>query len=303
MNQEINMKLDSIYKTYLNASSKEKEVIKYKFFEEANNYFEVVLAYIFLNEIFNFSYDFSYISIPKRTKLYRIRSYDEKVDFSNKSEWQAPPKQFRKQGRMNTVSKEALYLGSSEEICLKETNIKKSQKYVLGEYEVLEDIKVGGFYGANFNPKVTDCHRKIGMILNAFLIAPIRSDKNDDIFEFLDKFYCNFSMSDLKDPDDIEIYQAIKLPLKFAKIPYFNNCYYDLTNTICEILRKQYSSVIQYSSCYKPFDTNQLLFNDYNLVLYNPGIQNLRFVNYKIKICNDNPNTLEIIKSIVKLER
>ena len=237
MNQDTKRKLDLFYYSYLMVNNNDKEILKYKFFEEANDYYEVVLAYLLLNYQYNIRYNYGYINVPAGTLLYRIRNYKEDVDYSNISEWQAPPIKFRGQGRMNKMSEEALYLASSEELCLKETNIKKGQKYVIGLYVVTEDIKVGGFNGTNLNPKLTDIHRKIGMILNAFLIAPKRNSKNKDIFDFLESYYKDLI---LNDPDDIDEFDAIKLPLKFALIPYYNDCYYDITNSICEILQQQY---------------------------------------------------------------
>ena len=49
------------------------------------------------------------------------------------------------ENRANKSGEPALYLGTTENICILETHIRKNEKYVLGEYEVTEDIILGGF--------------------------------------------------------------------------------------------------------------------------------------------------------------
>ena len=51
-----------------------------------------------------------------------------------------------------------------------------------------------------------------GVILNAYLIAPSRSDKNKELFEFLDDYYKGYTLDDLQ----MEEAKKLDLPLKFG---------------------------------------------------------------------------------------
>ena len=115
------------------------------------------------------TYNFGNTILSKGTKLYRIRKYKDNIDFSNSKEWEPYPK--KQQNRCNNNGETALYLGSNETICLLETHIKQNEKYVLGEYEVISDIKIGGFLYSNKN----DSEWKIlaGNLFTAFLSSRI----------------------------------------------------------------------------------------------------------------------------------
>lgn len=63
---------------------------------------------------------------------------------------------------------------------------KKDEKYALGVYEAIDDIEVGGYLSYDLN---NELHNRAGMILNAFLIAPSRSARNEELFSYLDSHY------------------------------------------------------------------------------------------------------------------
>ena len=102
------------YNNSLNSGCVEDiEKAKYKLLWESSNFFELVVNYIALDKC-GVKYDFGKTIITKGTKLYRIRSYETDTDFSNPSQWKAPP--HKPQNRANIEGQEALYLGSTENL-------------------------------------------------------------------------------------------------------------------------------------------------------------------------------------------
>lgn len=122
---------------------------------------------------YGFQYDFGYTVISKGTILYRIRKYNKNIDFTDKKEWRPAP--HKPQNRCNYAGETALYLGSTETVCLLETDIKQGETFVIGKYKVIEDIPVGGFIYVR--PDESNLKGIAGMLLNAFLIAPSRNEK------------------------------------------------------------------------------------------------------------------------------
>lgn len=285
------------YSNYLDALNKKDETntecLKYKLLWTASNFFEVVISYIGAYDL-GIKYDFGRVKISKGTRLYRIRRYEKNTDFSNHQQWSPPPS--KPCNRANYQGQEALYLASSEEICILETHIQNNEKYVLGTYEVLEDITVGGFYGRKHK-----LHDLAATVLNAFLIAPSRNEYNKDIFDFLDKKFTGFTVDDLSYMKRLEQGNDLILPLHFA-VTNKGNEYYKLTNQICKIVSEQYPEGIRYSSCYMPLDTVGLLFNVFNVVLYRDGISKIKFLNYEIKTKTSPINSLDILKRIAEQE-
>lgn len=251
---------------------------KYNLLWEVSSLVELIPNYIFLDSI-GISFDFGSSKIKKGTKLYRIRNFKEGTDFSNPKEWAPSPN--KSQGRINAQGEEALYLGSSEMLCVLETHHQYPEQYVLGEYECTEDITVGGFLSFDNN---NNLHNLAGTVLNAFLIAPSRCDKNKDLFGYLEQKLGSVQIDDLCSIKDnvLEAEEEIKLPYKFAVLNQGENLH-NITNEICSIIKKQYPEGIRYSSCYLPAETPGILCSDYNLALYSEGIKKLDFIGFSIK--------------------
>lgn len=285
------------YAKYLNSLNNgckdDIEKAKYNLLFEASNFLEIIVNYITLYK-FGLKYDFGKRIIPKGTALYRIRCYETNTDFSNLNQWQAPP--HRPQNRANIKGQEALYLGSTETICLLETHIKKNDMYALGIYEVAEDIEVGGYLSYNLNNIL---HNMAGMILNAFLIAPSRSQRNKELFSYLDSKYGRISINDLTDINELNRNGGLELSVKFGVLNQLEK-YYNLTNQLCTILSKDTPDGIKYSSCYLPIETVGIECSDFNIVLYNKGISKIKFVEHKIKTNVLDFDYIDFLKILIK---
>ncbi|MBO3424406.1 hypothetical protein [Clostridium perfringens] len=281
--------LSRYFNTLNGGCNSEIEKSKYDLLLEASNFFELIGNYITLSK-HDITFEYGKSVIPKGTKLYRIREYNSKTDFSNPSEWKAPPN--RPQNRANCQGQETLYLGSTENICLLETHIKKNEKYVLGVYEVVKDIQVGGYFSFD---KGNLLHNYSGTILNSFLIAPTRSERNRELFSYLDSHYSSLSLDDFKNMNELKN-NSLELPIKFG---VFNKRdeYYNLTNKICDILSKSNPNGIRYSSCYIPLETIGIACSDYNIALYHDGISKIKFINYEIKTNINDFTGADILKN------
>jgi len=270
-----------------NGDKKEISKEKYNVLWTIENLFELIVNYVFLDRI-GFSFDFGSSTIKKGTKLFRIRDFKDEIDFSNPIEWEPSP--YRNQGRINQKGKEVLYLGSSEMICVLETHQHYPKKYALGEFICTEDITVGGFLSFDFNNHL---HTLAATVLNAFLIAPARGEKNQALFDYLEKRFGTVTVDDISSLKQclMDAKEEIKLPYKFALLNQ-NEEYYNLTNELCAIIEKQYPEGIRYSSCYIPAETPGIECSEYNLALYSEGIRKVKFTDYSIKTIDcTNPET------------
>lgn len=256
------------------------------------NYVSVISNYVaFSKEGIELKYGSNKIS--KGTQLYRIRYFDNNIDFSDISQWNPNPK--RTENRANIQGEEALYLSNDEFLCRLETHLKPNQKYVVGTYECIEDIEVGGFITPLSD---NEMYRLIGMVLNAFLIAPSRSDKNQDLFHYLDNKYGQLDL------DDFSIYDISTMDLQFKYgVLNKNNMYYKLTNMICNTIKKNYPDGIRYSSCYMPFDTIGVECSIYNVVLYSTGIKKIKFKKQEIKINDFNYNETDVVRTLLESDK
>lgn len=267
-------------------NEKRIEKAKYKALLDCTNLFELVSNYIFLDKL-GINFDFGTDIVKAGTKFYRVRKFEENVNFADVAQWTAPP--LRPQNRANKLGQEALYLGSTESICIIEAHIKKGQKYAVATYECVEDIHLGGFF--TFRKKYAE-HNVAGIVLNAFLIAPSRNKKNRIIFDFLDSKYKSVEIDNFTDWKN-----SFDLPFKFAVLNKRDE-YYSLTNEVCDILQKQNKEGIRYSSCYIPAETLGISCSDYNVVLYNEGIKKIKFISSEIKINEQKFTDLDIIKIV-----
>ncbi|WP_195954753.1 RES family NAD+ phosphorylase [Clostridium tertium] len=266
---------------------------KYNLLWEASNLFEIVVNYITLYK-YGVKYDFGKSIIPKGTKLYRIRCYETDTDFSNPSQWEAPP--HKPQNRANIKGQEALYLGSTERICMLEAHIKKGDKYALGIYEVEEDIEVGGYLTYDSNNIL---HNWAGTVLNAFLIAPSRSQRNKELFSYLDSYYGVLKLDDFANTNELNENGGLQLPIKFGVLNQLEQ-YYNITNQLCNILSEDIPDGIRYSSCYIPLETVGIECSDFNIVLYREGISKVKLIDHKIKTNIFNFDYTDLLKVIMK---
>lgn len=283
-------KVNKLIEAIKNNDSPKIEKAKYEVLCDCANLFDLVTNYMALIQ-FGVNFDFGSSVIKKGTKLYRIRRFNSETDFSDPSQWTAPP--LKPQNRANREGQEALYLGSTELICLCETHIRTGEKYALATYECTDDIEVGGFclYKRDLY------HYIAGITLNACLIAPSRNEINKELFEYLDSFY-----GDLQ-PDDIKDWKVnFDLPLQFAVLNKRNQ-YYEITNCITDILRKQTPCGIRYSSCYLPLETLGIVCSDYNVVLYEKGISKIKFLRADIKTNEQKISDVDSIKLVCEISK
>ena len=259
---------------------------KYENLFYGSSLLDVVINYTFLTNI-GVEFDFGGHVLEKGTRLYRIRRFEKGIDFDDPRQWSYPPTM--PGNRANRPGVPTLYLGTTETVCLLETHISKAEKYVLGEYEVLEDIALGGFWDCEDFQKVS--WFLAGVILNAYLIAPSRGDKNRDLFAYLDQKYSGFSL------DDLQIGEATKLdlPLKFAVLNKKEQ-FYDTTNRLVDCLKKKHPEGIGYSSCYIPAATIGIICSDYNIALYEPAFPKIRFLKSSVKENASDITGTEVIK-------
>lgn len=271
---------------------KQIDKLKYDNLFYGSSLLTIISNYIFLSDI-GIDFNFGYQIIKKGTRLYRIRRFDKNVDFSDSKQWSYPPSM--PENRANKKGEAALYLGTTEDVCILETHLNKGEKYVLAEYEVVNDIKVGGFL---------DCEdyksaRKYlaGVILNAYLIAPSRSDKNKELFEYLDSRYKDFTL------DDLQMSEAKKLdlPLKFGFLNKREE-FYKTTNRLLEPIKRKYPCGLSYSSCFIPAATIGIVCSDSNIALYKEGMKKVKFIKHIIKTNGLNHSGLDILKILIDEE-
>lgn len=253
----------------------------------------VLCKYIAQSE-FGFTYDFGSTIIPKGTKLYRIRQYSKDTDFLNPSEWLPSPN--KPQNRCNRAGESALYLGSTELICLLEMHIERGKQYALAEYEVTKDIEVGGFLYVN--PNESKWKILAAMLFNAFLIAPSRNEINKELFEILDNYfddtdYSKIGLLTLTTPDD-----EMRLPWRLGRINQRDK-YYFITNKMCEILKQKTPNGIRYSSCFIPMETVGIECSEYNICLYESGMKDVKFTNATIKTNINEFNSVDFVNLLL----
>lgn len=271
----------------------QKTIDKYEELLNSPNIFCLLYKYI-INSTLGVEYDFGYTIISKGTILYRIRKYDNNTDFSLIKEWNPPP--MKKQNRCNQDGECALYLGSSEYICLLETNIGLNEKYVIGKYKVIKDIKVGSFI--YIKPNDNPAKIKTGMILNMFLISLSRNNPNKDLFEFIDDTYKNKKIEN----EDVFKSNNFCIPYRISSLNQSYD-YYKITNQLCLILKKRTPKGIRYSSCYIPLETIGIECSEYNLVLYEEGIKDVEFIDFEIKENKSNLTQKDVVKTLIEVSK
>ena len=283
----------NLIEAYFKNDKKSLNELKYSYLFYGTNLLSVVTNYISLKRTLNINFDFGECKLKKGTRLFRIRKFEKDVDYCNVNQWSYNPKMT--ENRANNQGEAALYLGTTENICAIETHINKGEKYVVGEYEVTEDIKLGGFL--DFEDKKNKKSFLTGVILNAFLIAPSRNEKNDKLFEYLDDYYKNVQ------PDDLQVKNAVDvdLPFKFAVMNKRNE-YYKITNQLLNSLKQKYKDGIIYSSSYVPISSIQIRCSDMNVVLYKTGIDKIKFIKSQIKINTRAYNGNDLVKTLIEIK-
>lgn len=265
----------------------------YKDLFDSSDILNALCKYIANSEC-GIQYDFGNTVLKKGTKLYRVRRYSDEVDFANLTEWNPPPA--KPQNRCNRVGETALYLGSDENICLLETYITKGEKYVLGEYEILNDIKVGGYTNVGLNE--SEWKVLASILLNDFLIAPSRNEHNKALFDIIDSNFSDTDFSKIKLSTLTSAKEELKLSWRIGSINKGEK-YYETTNRMCSILKKQNSNGIRYSSCFVPIETVGIECSAYNICLYESALKNIKYVNYSIKVNNSDLASESIAKIIL----
>lgn len=270
-----------------------KEIIDiYKDLLDAPDILSMLCKYIANSEC-GLQYDFGNTILKKGTKLYRIRKYSEKIDFTNPAEWNPAPT--KHQNRCNRKGETALYLGSDENICLLETHITKGEKYALGEYEILNDIKIGGYTYVKQNE--SEWKKLIGILFNDFLIAPIRNENNKALFDIIDAHFSDTDFSNIKLSTLTIPKEEFKLSWRIGHINKKNK-YYEITNKMCSILKEQNPNGIRYSSCYFPMETIEIECSAYNICLYESALKDIKYISHSIKT-NDGKLTSEAITETI----
>lgn len=264
----------------------------YKDLFDAPDILSVLCKYIANSEC-GLQYDFGNTILKKGTKLYRIRRYSDKTNFANLTEWNPPPA--KPQNRCNRAGEAALYLGSDENICLLETHIAKGEKYVLGEYEVLDNIKIGGY--TYVKPNESEWKRLIGILFNDFLIAPSRNEYNKALFVIMDKHFSDTDFSEIKLSTLTSAREEFKLSWRIGHINKKDK-YYEITNKMCSILKGQNPNGLRYSSCFVPIETVGIECSAYNICLYESALNSIKYVSHSVKI-NNNELTSEAIAEII----
>ena len=288
--------IDAYNLAVASGNTKAIEQAKYTLLTDTISILGIVVNYIALGQN-GIHFDFGTSRIRKGTQLFRIRSYRPNIDFDDLSAWEPNPN--RTQGRANKRGQEALYLGSTETVCLLETHTAIGQQYVLGSYECNDDIVVGGFLRFD---RANELHNIAGMVLNSFLTAPSREERNADLFGFLDMHYGGMLLDDLCDLSCVMERGGLELPFKLGVL---NQCdrLHELTNEICAILAKRAPEGIRYSSCYLPMEAPGIACSDFNLALYRSGVDKLRFLKYEIKT-NESPMTsIDVARCLIEGER
>lgn len=177
-----------------------------------------------------------------------------------------------------------------------EAHIKKGDKYALGIYEVEEDIEVGGYLTYDSNNGLRNL---AGVVLNAFLIAPSRSQRNKELFSFLDSYYGVLTLDDFANMDELNENGGLLLPMKLGVLNQHEK-YYDLTNQLSIILSEDTPDGIRYSSCYLPLETVGIECSDFNIVLYSEGISKVKLIDHKIKTNILDFDYTDLVKVIMK---
>lgn len=286
MNEEGKRLLSDLIDAIQAEDIEEINKLKYDNLFYGSSLLTIISNYIFLSDI-GVDFNFGFKILKKGMRLYRIRRFDKSVNFSDEKEWSYPPSM--PENRANRSGEPALYLGTTENICILETHIEKNEKYVLGEYEVVEDIMLGGFLDWEDHKSISKL--LAGVILNAYLIAPSRGEKNKELFDFIDARYEGYTLDDLQ----MEEAKKLDLPLKFG---YLNKReeFYKTTNRLLESIKRKYPEGLSYSSCYIPLATVGITCSDTNVVLYKKGMNNIRFVRSTIKTNNMKFNGIDILK-------
>lgn len=260
---------------------------------ETSNMWELMINTIFLHRL-GITIDFGKYIIPRGTQLYRVRRYNAKTDYSDVKEWGPPPNASR--NRLNTDGESALYLCSKPEMCILEARIESGEEYILGKYEVVNDITVGGFAAYNY---IDNKGMILAEVLNAFLIAPSRQENNNELFNYLDDVFGEILPNDLM----IELIDnPIRLPYIFSVMNRREN-YYNITNWMSEIIKNRYPMGIRYSSCFLPAECPGIVSNSYNLVLYESGMRNLKYLECERKQhSNENFTCLNVVKTLLECQ-
>lgn len=262
----------------VNKSDEEINKYKYEALWDAYNLLDVANNYVFLCQKLGVNFDFGKSKIEKGTTFYRIRRFEDGVDFSDERQWKPSP--YKRINRANSEGETALYLGSSEFVCVLEMHLRENDQYVLGKYECVESFDVGGYFSIN---KKNDLHSFASILLNACLIAPARESKNDELFSYLETKFDKLCLGNLGNVKKnlLDAHEEFILPFKIGYAIQKNT--YGLTNALCNVLKKSFPKAIRYSSCYAPVEGHGFESNAFNLAVFEKGLKHFRWIGYEKK--------------------
>lgn len=226
------------------------------------------------------------VVLDKGTKLYRIRK-DHGQNFFDKKEWEACPPKLCKQGRFNKKEQSVLYLGTDKNMLAREVGLVVGEKYVIGEYRVLQDIKLGSLLYTEKNQ------------LNIFHLlskAPCWENLNESEISFLEKYLQDYNITSNKVKDVIFGGKPVTTCGNPIMFPYICNKFiekellYNITNLYFEKIIKDFPDGLRYESCFNPFELcfNEMIItlcgeNEGNFALTESGSQKIEFVGFEHK--------------------
>lgn len=123
--------------------------------------------------------------------------------------------------------------------------------------------------------------------------------KSADVFSVLDTIFDDIDYSNirLKDFNDLKLKSA--MPYRIGMINKRDK-YYEITNTLCDTLKSKHPKGIRYSSCWIPVETVGLACSDYNIVLYEKGLDSIQFIESEIKTNTSKVSQKEITECLLR---
>lgn len=206
------------------------------------------------------------MTIKAGMSLYRARKDDGKTNFYDSKQWNMPPAEYVKQGRLNEKNKPVLYVASDEYLCGREIGLKDGDKYYLARYKCEKDFSVGTLFCR---------HSVINTILHRIVMAVKTENLTENERIILQKYH----IGEYK----ISIQEILDDYLSVFYIDRLIKNLYDVTNKIGGLVFRNNENGIRYSSVFEPIELSGgnviLTFNGEehgNYALTEQGIKNIR---------------------------
>ena len=211
------------------------------------------------------------VILKKGTKLYRIRRGINSNNINDEDEWKPNPKKTK--NRFNDEGEEALYLASSDVLCLLELHIKKDEDYAIAQYEVLEDINLG-----TFDKTKTRADINVLSFLNVVMMIINSSEENITTLKLLDKTLGKMTFEEIFNNPILNYFAPFKLGLILkGNDPHFYTRMLSKNFKTCDL------DGIRYSSSFLPLGSPLFFVSEYNYVLYSKGIKKIKFLSSERK--------------------